>query len=37
MVCFVNVEGVDRILCSIFREFSLGWKTRTLSVFTQAA
>ena len=37
MVCFVNVESVDRILYSIFHRFNLEWKTRTLSVFTQAA
>ena len=37
MVCFVNVESVDRIIYSIFQRFNLDWKTRTLSVFTQAA
>ncbi len=37
MVCFVNVENVDRIIYSIFRRFSLEWKTRTLKLFTQAA
>ena len=37
MVCFVNVESVDRILYSIFHRFNLEWKTRTLSAFTQAA
>jgi|ERR1022692_256945 hypothetical protein len=37
MVCFVNVENVDRIIYSIFQRFNLEWKTRTLSVFTQAA
>ena len=37
MVCFVNLESVDRILYSIFQRFNLEWKTRTLSVFTQAA
>ena len=37
MVCFVNVESVDRIIYSIFQRFDLEWKTRTLSVFTQAA
>jgi len=37
MVCFVNVESVDRIIYSIFRRFSLEWKTRTLNLFTQAA
>jgi len=33
----VNVESVDRIIYSIFQRFNLEWKTRTLSVFTQAA
>jgi putative transposase len=37
MVCFVNVESVDRIIYSIFQRFNLEWKTRTLSVFTHAA
>ena len=37
MVCFVNVESVDRIIYSIFQRFNLEWKTRTLRVFTQAA
>lgn len=37
MVCFVNVQSVDRILYSIFQRFNLEWKTRTLKVFTQAA
>ena len=37
MVCFVNVQSVDRIIYSIFQRFNLEWKTRTLSVFTQAA
>jgi hypothetical protein len=31
MVCFVNVESVDRIIYSIFQRFNLEWKTRTLS------
>jgi len=37
MVCFVNVNSVDRILYSIFQRFNLEWKTRTLNLFTQAA
>ena len=37
MVCFVNVQSVDRIIYSIFHRFNLEWKTRTLSVVTQAA
>jgi hypothetical protein len=35
MVCFVNVESVDRIIYSIFQRFNLEWKTRTLNLFTQ--
>jgi putative transposase len=37
MVCFVNVQSVDRIIYSIFYRFNLDWKTRTLEIFTQAA
>lgn len=37
MVCFVNVESVDRIIYSIFHRFNLDWRTRTLRLFTQAA
>src|ERR1039458_1671168 len=37
MVCFVNVESVDRIIYSIFQRFNLEWKSRTLNLFTQAA
>jgi putative transposase len=37
MVCFINVESVDRIIYSIFQRFNLEWKTRTLKLFTQAA
>ena len=37
MVCFVNVQSVDRILYSIFHRFNLEWKNRTLRAFTQAA
>ncbi len=37
MMCFVNVESVDRIIYSIFYRFNLEWKTRTLNLFTQAA
>ncbi len=37
MVCFVNVQSVDRILYSIFQRFNLEWKNRTLRAFTQAA
>lgn len=37
MVCFVNVQSVDRIIYSIFNRFNLEWKTLTLEVFTQAA
>ena len=37
MVCFVNVESVDRILYAIFNRFNERWKNRTLRLFTQAA
>lgn len=37
MVCFVNVQSVDRIIYSIFHRFNLDWKTRTLRLITQAA
>jgi len=37
MVCFVNVQSVDRIIYSIFQRFNLEWKSRTLKLFTQAA
>ena len=37
MVCFVNVDSVDRIIYSIFYRFNLEWRNRTLRVFTQAA
>jgi putative transposase len=37
MVCFVNVQSVDRIIYSIFHRFNLEWKNRTLRLFTQAA
>jgi hypothetical protein len=34
---FVNPESVDRILYSLFQRFNLEWRTRRLSLFTQAA
>jgi transposase-like protein len=37
VVCFVNVQSVDRIIYSIIERFNLEWKTRTLKAFTQAA
>jgi putative transposase len=37
MVCFVNVQSMDRIIYSIFQRFNLEWKNRTLRLFTQAA
>jgi putative transposase len=37
MVCFVNVQSVDRIIYSIVQRFNLEWKNRTLKLFTQAA
>jgi len=30
MVCFLNVESVDRIIYSIFHRFILEWKTLSL-------
>src|SRR6185437_9858438 len=33
MVCFVDVQSVDRIIYSIFQRFKLGRKNRTLRVF----
>ena len=37
MVCFVNVESVDRIIYAIFNGFNEQWRNRTLRLFTQAA
>jgi putative transposase len=37
MVCFVNVQSVERIIYSIFNRFNLEWRHRTLRQFTQAA
>jgi transposase-like protein len=37
MVCFVNVQSVERIIYSIFNRFNLEWTQRTLRQFTQAA
>lgn len=37
MVCFVNVQSVERIIFSIFNRFNLEWHQRTLRDFTQAA
>ena len=37
MVCFVNLQSVDRIIYSIFSSFNPQWKNRTLQLFTQAA
>lgn len=37
MVCFVNVQSVERIIVSIFNRFNLEWTQRTLRQFTQAA
>jgi putative transposase len=37
MVCFVNVQSVERIIYSIFNRFNLQWHQRTLREFTQAA
>ena len=37
MVCFVNVQSVDRIVYAIFNRYNPQWKNRTLQLFTQAA
>lgn len=37
MVCFVNVQSVDRIVFSIFSRFNEEWRNRLFRVFTQAA
>jgi putative transposase len=37
MVCFVNVQSVERIIFSIFNRFNLEWHQRTLRQFTQVA
>ena len=37
MVCFVNIQSVDRMIYSIFNQFNPQWKNRTLQLFTQAA
>jgi transposase-like protein len=39
MVCFVNVESVDRIIYAVFNGLNekASWKNRTLQLFTQAA
>ena len=37
MVCFGNVQTVDRIVLSIFNRMNPQWKNPTLQLFTQAA
>jgi putative transposase len=37
MVCFVNVQSVERIIFSLFNRFNLEWGRRTLRQFTQVA
>ena len=37
MVCFVNVQSVERIIYSISNRFNLEWSQHTLRQFTQAA
>lgn len=37
MVCFVNVQSVERIIFSVVNRFNLEWNQRTLRQFTQAA
>ncbi len=36
MICFVNVQSIERIIDSIFHRLNLEWKTRALRVFTMA-
>lgn len=37
MVCFVNVQSVERMIFSIFNRLNLEWRQRTLRQFTQVA
>ena len=37
MVCFVNVDSVDRLIYAIFNGLNEQWRNRTLRIFTQAA
>jgi transposase-like protein len=37
IICFLNVQSVDRIIYSIFQRFNLEWETLTLGAFIQAA
>ena len=37
MVCFVNVQSVERIIYSIFNRFNLEWSQHALRQFTHAA
>ncbi|MBI4478904.1 MAG: transposase [Acidobacteria bacterium] len=37
MVCFVNLQSVDRIVFWNFNRMNPQWKNRTLHTFTQAA
>lgn len=37
MVCFVNVQSVERIIFSIFNRFNLEWRQHTCRAFTQTA
>ena len=37
MVCFVNVQSVERIIFSIFNRFNLEWRQHILRQFTQVA
>jgi len=37
MVCFFNVESVDRIIYAILDGFNEQWRDRTLPLFTRAA
>ena len=37
LVVFTNDESVERMIYPIFQRSNLDWKTRALSLFTQAA
>lgn len=37
MVCFVNVESVNRIIYAVFNGLNQQWRDRTHRIFTQAA
>jgi transposase-like protein len=37
MLCFVNVDSVDRVIYAIFNGLNNQWHNRALRIFTQAA